>query len=359
MDKDFREFYDEFIRFKREVTDTLENLDEGNFSGNMKKLIARLGGASAGFEAYADAKQAVARMFAEYKTEISKSIANVEAIADANGASITQLVTWQGNIDTSINDLQLRDGTLAESISKIEQTANGNGATIASLVEWKGDAQKSAASIEQVADAIGAFVSMLAVASPFGIDTSKGYKYDAVENKYIFKNGNGEDVEVYSADFAGIYISAMNNNYSEIRLNADVIKFGDYAGVDSIGNFYSKKLFGSASGEYIDGNNIYPGFFYAEVDSGGFTEDNKLYGADFYIKSVIPFYGTEGTVIYGFHYGTTPGETSESINFVIGEQGTSNVKSVWGYNYGKNAFFPKGVWDFSSCSVSNIPLYFS
>ena len=50
MDKDIREFYDEFIRFKREVTDTLENLDEGNFSGNMKKLIARLGSSSAGFE---------------------------------------------------------------------------------------------------------------------------------------------------------------------------------------------------------------------------------------------------------------------------------------------------------------------
>ena len=336
MDKDFREFYDEFIRFKREVTDTLENLDEGNFSGNMKKLIARLGGASAGFEAYADAKQAVARMFAEYKTEISKSIANVEAIADANGASITQLVTWQGNIDTSINDLQIRDGTLAESISKIEQTANGNGATIASLVEWKGDAQKSAASIEQVADANGAFIKML-----------------------VSAGSNKDPDEVEPFEIAGIYMNAMNNNSTEIKLNADVVKFGDYAGVDSIGNFYSKKLFGSASGEYIDGNNRYPGFFYAEVDSGGFTEDNKLYGADFYIKSVIPFYGTEGTVIYGFHYGTTPGETSESINFVIGEQGTSNVKSVWGYNYGKNAFFPKGVWDFSSCSVSNIPLYFS
>lgn len=293
MDKDIREFYDEFIRFKREVTDTLENLDEGNFSGNMKKLIARLGSSSAGFEAYADAKQAVARMFAEYKTEINKSIASVEAVADENSSKINAIAKYEGDI-------------------------------------------KSIASIEETADANGAFIKML-----------------------VSAGSNKDPDEVEPFEIAGIYMTAMNNNSTEIKLNADVIKFGDYASVDSIGNFYSKKLFGSASGEYIDGDNKYPGFFYAEVDSGGFTEDNKLYGADFYIKSVIPFYGSEGTVIYGFHYGTTPGETSESINFVVGEQGTNDVKSVWGYNYGKNAFFPKGVWDFSSCSVSNIPLYFS
>ena len=305
MDKDIREFYDEFIRFKREVTDTLENLDEGNFSGNMKKLIARLGSSSAGFEAYADAKQAVARMFAEYKTEINKSIASVEAVADANGASITQLVTWQGNVDTSINDLQIRDSTLAESISKIEQTANGNGATIASLVAWKGDAQKSAASIEQAADANGAFIKML-----------------------VSAGSNKDPDEVEPFEIAGIYMTAMNNNPTEIKLNADVIKFGDYASVDDNGSLRIKRLY------HYGGNQ-----FYAQVgnDAGSF--------ADFGVYDEVNGY-------WAWRFFNNDMAT-KVIHLRIYED------DIFGYNGSERKTYPKGVWDFSSCSVSNIPLYFS
>ena len=357
-DDDLRKLRDDFVRFKREVTDTLENLDESNFSGNMKKLIARLGGASAGFEAYADAKQAVARMFAEYKTEINKSIASVEAIADANGASITQLVTWQGNVDTSINDLQIRDSTFAESISKIEQTANGNGATIASLVEWKGDAQKSAASIEQAADANGAFIKMLVSAG--GTDK------------------NPEDIT--ETEIAGIYISAMNDNSTKIKLNADVIKFGDYAGVDDAGNFFAKRLFGSSNDngyivESSDGKkSYYPDFFYAEISSE-YKELNG-YGADFLIKSIVA-HGEElfqgDTVMYGFLFGENLDSEGKSqglsINFAVGElydddNADANAtpldslgdrkRMLWGYNYKEKVLYPKEVWDFSSCVVKNL-----
>lgn len=310
-DDDLRKLRDDFVRFKREVTDALENLDESNFSGNMKKIVARLGGASAGFEAYADAKQAVARMFAEYKTEINKSIASVEAVADANGASITQLVTWQGNVDTSINNLQIRDSSLAESISQIEQTANGNGATIASLVEWKGDAQKSAASIEQAADASGAFIKMLVSAG--------------------MPDKNPE--EITEDEIAGIYISAMNNSAateseSTIALNANVIKFGDYASVDDNGSLRIKRLY------HYGGKQ-----FYAQVgnDTGSF--------ADFGVYD-------EGNGYWAWRFFNND-MAAKVIHLRIYED------DIFGYNGSERKTYPKGVWDFSKCSVSNIPLYFS
>lgn len=323
---------DEFIRFKRYVEDVLENLDVNNFAdGAWKKMVTKFGDvSSAGFEAYADAEKAIARMFAEYKKDVSNSLASIEAIADANGASIKQLVTWQGNVDTSINDLQIRDSTLAESISKIEQTANGNGATIASLVEWKGDAQKSAASIEQIADANGAFVSMFAVASPLDIDASKGYIYDKATNKYIFKNSNGENVDVYPSDFAGIYINAMNNNYSEIRLNAKTIAFGNYASVDENGWLKITRLWDSQSKE-----NYYAKLYSQEGDFGIYHKD-----ADDYANPL------SSDCMWGV-YNSIDGITfSTRGNQYLVRSADGKMK-------------PKGEWDFSSCSVSNIPLYFS
>ena len=313
---------DEFIRFKRYVEDALENLDVNNFAdGAWKKMVTKFGDVfSAGFEAYADAEKAIARMFAEYKKDISSSLASIEAIADANGASITQLVTWQGNVDTSINDLQIRDSTLAESISKIEQTANGNGATIASLVEWKGDAQKSAASIEQAADANGAFIKML-----------------------VSAGSNKDPDEVIAPDIAGIYITAMNNNSTEIKLSAKVIQLGDNANVDANGNFYAKKLWGDSTGDaYIDGK-YYPGFFYTEIGSGSFVND-MLVGANLFVKDY------NENIMYGFEHKVTEGEDADSVNFIAGG------KPTWGYNYVHRKLYPKGVWDFSACSVEGLGL---
>lgn len=267
-DDDLRKLRDEFIRFKREVTDTLENLDEGNFSGNMKKLIARLGSSSAGFEAYADAKQAVARMFAEYKTEINKSIASVEAVADANSSKINAIAKYEGDI-------------------------------------------KSIASIEETADANGAFIKMLVSAG----STDK----------------NPEDIT--ETEIAGIYISAMNNSAaaqteSTIALNANVIKFGDYASVDDNGSLRIKRLY------HYGGNQ-----FYAQVgnDTGSF--------ADFGVYD-------EANGYWAWRFFNNDMAT-KVIHLRIYED------DIFGYNGLERKTYPKGAWDFSSCSVSNIPLYFS
>ncbi|MBQ8759354.1 MAG: hypothetical protein IJZ20_06650, partial [Clostridia bacterium] len=220
MDKDIREFYDEFIRFKREVTDTLENLDEGNFSGNMKKIIARLGSSSAGFEAYADAKQAVARMFAEYKTEISSSITEIKAQATADRATIETIAKWQTDNDENVS-----------SIASIKEDVSENGSNITALASRVSDTQSSLASVQTRADASGAFINLLAYSGNKNIDTSKGYYYDGSNDEYVFYDFEDKPVRLSSYEFAGIYIEAMNNGatseLTSVHLNANVIEFGE------------------------------------------------------------------------------------------------------------------------------------
>jgi hypothetical protein len=299
---------DDFIRFKRYVEDALENLPSGTMTeGSVKKLIAKYGEtSSAGFEAYADAEKAIAEMFAKYEAESAMTIASIKATSDTNRADISLLASRV-------------DGTSA-SISGIQQQADAN----------------------------GAFINMFAVASPFGIDASKGYTYDNVNNEYVFKNSKNENVIVRAEDFAGIYINAMNNgsvgDTTKIKLNASVIQLGDNASVDNNGNFFAKKLWGDSSGTAnINGVN-YPGFFYTEVGSGYTDENGAFVGGNLFIKDIY------GTTMYGFDHKFTEGEDSDSVNFVAGG------KSAWGYNYVQRKLYPKGTWDFSVCSVEGLGL---
>lgn len=336
-DDDLRKLRDDFVRFKREVTDALENLDESNFSGNMKKIVARLGGASAGFEAYADAKQAVARMFAEYKTEISSSITEIKAQATADRATIETIAKWQTDNDENVR-----------SIASIKQQADNNRSDIVILSSRIANTQSSLASVQTRADASGAFINLLAYSGNKNIDTSKGYYYDKDNDEYVFYDFEGEPVSISSYEFAGIYIEAMNNGatsgLTSVRLNADVIKFGDYASVDNYGNFYAKRLWGDSSGTATIDSITYPGFFYAEIGSGGFNSANQLVGANLYVKDY------EGNIMYGFQHKFTEGEDADSVNFIAGGA------SVWGYNYGQYKLYPKGTWNFSSCSVEGLGL---
>lgn len=270
---------DEFIRFKRYVEDVLENLDVNNFAdGAWKKMVTKFGDvSSAGFEAYADAEKAIARMFAEYKKDVSSSLASIEAIADANSSKINAIVQYEGDI-------------------------------------------KNIASIEETADANGAFIKML-----------------------VSAGSNKDPDDVITSDIAGIYITAMNNNSTEIKLSANVIQLGDNANVDANGNFYAKKLWGDSTGDaYIDGT-YYPGFFYTEIGSGGFVND-MLVGANLFVKDY------NENIMYGFEHKVTEGEDADSVNFIAGG------KPTWGYNYVHRKLYPKGVWDFSVCSVEGLGL---
>ena len=166
-----QKFADEFAKFKRDVLDRLDNIEYDSFSPKTKQLIAQSANGSAGFRASADGSGSSAEMFAEFN----------------------------------------------EALAKVEAKVDSFGSTIISLTEWRSEASSSITSIQQRADTNGAFIEMFAVSGNYDIDISRGYTYDNVEKKYIFKSKDGEDVTVATEDFAGMYISAMNNNYSTIK----------------------------------------------------------------------------------------------------------------------------------------------
>lgn len=280
---------DEFIRFKRYVEDVLENLpDMGMTESSVKKLIAKYGEtSSAGFEAYADAEKAIAEMFAKYEAESAMTIASIKATADTNKSDISLLSSRVDGAYSDISGIQLQS------------------------------------------DANGAFVSMFAVASPFDIDASKGYTYDKATNKYIFKNSNGENVDVYPADFAGIYINAMNNNYSEIRLNAKTIAFGNSAVVDDSGLKVTRIWDNESNASY-----------YAKVYSK--LGDFGIYSAEASATSNP----ASPDCLWGVYNGI------DGLNFMHDGNSYMSIGA-------DSSIYPKGDWNFSMCNVSNIPLYFS
>lgn len=282
---------DEFIKFKRYVEDALENQQTGLNSSSVKKLIAEYGStSSAGFDAYADAKKAIAEMFAKFEAEASSTIAEIKVMAENNKAEI----------------------------SLLSSTVSANGASIAS--------------IQTRADASGAFINLLAYSGNKNIDTSKGYYYDGSNDEYVFYDSESKPVRLSSYEFAGIYIEAMNkgttSELTSVRLNADVIKFGDYASVDDKGSLRIKRLY------HYGGNQ-----FYAQVgnDTGSF--------ADFGVYD-------EANGYWAWRFFNND-MTAKVIHLKIYED------DIFGYNGLQKKTYPKGEWDFSSCSVSNIPLYFS
>lgn len=90
------EYNDEFIKFRRNVEDALENLEFENFSPSLQKYISNGIKSAAGFEADAGINGATARMFAQYEDEFTKSIAEVRAKADATGAFLSLMASTGG-----------------------------------------------------------------------------------------------------------------------------------------------------------------------------------------------------------------------------------------------------------------------
>lgn len=368
MDNEVRklleEYNTEFIKFRRNVEDALENIDLDNLSPRVKAYITTSGSAKAGFEVGSASDGTYARMFAEfknardkafaefkaevsekyatlemlseYKTSTNQAIASIQATANKNEASITSLVTWQGVTDTAINNINDNIEDLDTDIGRVETSVAG---------------------ITQRANASGAFIDIFAAAGNGTLkkDTDGNYVTTS-DGEYIFVK-DGVETPISQADVAGLFISELNDGESEIKLKADRIKLGEDAGVYGDGNLYLCKLFGPSN--VASGN--YPGQFYLEVDSSfNFSEDSV--GADMLMKSVSSIDSYTGTeaVMYGFRYGSTKGnEGTSSVNFVVATDTAGGEKSVIGYNYNQDKVYPKGTWDFDNAEVSGLVVRFS
>ena len=319
MDNEVRklleEYNTEFIKFRRNVEDALENIDLDNLSPRVKAYITKSGAARAGFEVGGLSDGAYARMFAEFKNARDKAFAEFKA----------------------------------EVSSKY--------ATVKMLSDYQTDTSKAIAGMQATANASGAFIDIFTAAGNGTLkkDADGNYAVTA-DGEYIFVK-DGAETPISQADVSGLFISELNGGESTIKLRADRIAFGNDAGVYGDGNLYMSKLFGKSNVQ--SGN--YPGQFYLEVDSSfNFSEDSV--GADMLMKSVSSIDSYTGTkaVMYGFRYGSTKGnEGTSSVNFVVSTGTDGSEKSVIGYNYNQDKVYPKGAWDFSSAQVSGLAVRFS
>ena len=347
----------EFIKFRRNVEDALENIDLDNLTPRVRSFITGSGTAGAGFETGSVSDGAYARMFAEFKNAREKAFAEFKAEVASTYATLEMLTEYETETNKSIADIKSAADENKASISSITEWQNTPTGPIFDLETAVDNAKESIAGITQRANASGAFIDIFAIAGNGTLkkDTDGNYVTTS-DGEYIFVK-NGEETPISQADVAGLFFSELNNGESEIKLKADRIRLGDGAGVDENGNLYFCRLFGPS--DVVSGN--CPGQFYLEIDSNfGFTENSV--GADMLMKSVssIDSYTGNEAVMYGFRYGSTKGnEGTSSVNFVVATDAAGGEKSIIGYNYNQDKVYPKGTWDFSSSEVSGLAVYFS
>lgn len=332
MDKEVKrlleDYNTEFVKFRRTVEDALENIDLDNLSPRVKSLLTENGAARAGFETGSTADGAFARMFAEYKTAQAKTLAEFKAEVAATYATASMLAEFQSGMESSI--------------ASIQATADANQSSINSLTSWKSTVDdnidaldkdiQSVTGMAQTANASGAFINLFALAGGGELEKDDNGNFVLTNSgEYILVNGDVK-TPISSADVAGMFISKLNSDKSEIKLRADLISLGDGVSVTNDGKIYIKRIYSEESNG-----------FYLKI---GTTGDIGLY----------QYSAAEGAnpkssdCAFGVYH-----DFSNAINlYCYGED-----NNFFGYNYNQHKAFPKGAWDFSVANVSGLAVYFS
>lgn len=142
-------FNDLLAKQNRDNLDALYNIDMDNMSSSMRRLFQSyeddITSAHSSIETWANEMEAGFSAVAQWQKTVENgtisSIASINAKADANGAQITQLAAWQKTADEDI------DG-LVTTTAVIKAIADANGASIEQIVEAVGaDGEVNAASI--------------------------------------------------------------------------------------------------------------------------------------------------------------------------------------------------------------------
>ena len=334
-----KEYNTEFIKFRRYVEDTLENIDLDNLSPRVKSYITKSGSAKAGFEVGSASDGTYARMFAEfknardkafaefkaevsekyatlemlseYKTSTNQAIASIQATANKNEASITSLVTWQGVTNTAINNINDNIKDLDTDIGRVETSVAG---------------------ITQRANASGAFISLFAGTGTLKKDSSGNYA-ETENGEYIVIDKDGNELPISESDFAGVFVK-KTADASEVLLRAERIKFGDNASVDNDGNLMIKRLWSSG-----DTANYYAKLYSSYGDFGVY-ESGAPKNATLVNESCLwGLYNTlsDGLILY------TKGK---EYMFLNKSGNTVTVK-------------PQGEWNFNNADVSGLVVQFS
>lgn len=343
MDNEVRklleEYNAEFIKFRRNVEDALENIDLDNLSPRVKEYITKSGAARAGFEVGGLSDGAYARMFAEFKNARDKAFAEFKAEVSSKYATVEMLSEYQTSTSTAI--------------AGIQATADAHGASISNLTEWKGTANTaleningsiqdldtdigvlsaSVAGVTQRANASGAFISLFAGTGTLKKDSSGNYA-ETENGEYIVIDKDGKELPISKSDFAGVFVKKTADD-SEVLLRAERIKFGDNASVDNDGNLMIKRLWSSG-----DTANYYAKLYSSYGDFGVYESDAPKNAAPVNESCLWGLYNTlsDGLIFY------TKGK---EYMFLNKSGNTVTVK-------------PQGEWNFNNADVSGLVVRFS
>ena len=233
----------EFIKFRRNVEDALENIDLDNLTPRVRSFITGSGTAEAGFETGSVSGGVYARMFAEFKNEREKAFAEFKAEVASTYATLEMLTEYETATTKSIADIKSAADENKASISGIVEWQNTTTGTISDLETDVDNAKESIAGITQVANASGAFISLFAGTGTLKKDSSGNYA-ETENGEYIVIDKDGNELPISKSDFAGVFVKKTADD-SEILLRAERIKFGDNASVDNDGNLMIKRLWSS------------------------------------------------------------------------------------------------------------------
>lgn len=322
----------EFIKFRRNVEDALENIDLDNLTPRVRSFITGSGTAGAGFETGSVSDGAYARMFAEFKNEREKAFAEFKAEVASTYATLEMLTEYETATTKSIADIKSAADENKASISGIVEWQNTTTGTISDLETDVDNAKENIAGITQMANASGAFISLFAGTGTLKKDSS-GNPVETENGEYIVIDKDGNELPISESDFAGVFVKKTADD-SEILLRAERIKFGDNASVDNDGNLMIKRLWSSG-----DTANYYAKIYSSYGDFGVYES-----GAP---KNATP---VNETCLWGL-YNTI----SDGLSFYTKGMEYLLLKESGGTVTAK----PKGTWDFSSSEVSGLAVYFS
>ena len=170
IEESIKAIQDSIAKSNRDNLDSIYNIDTDNLSSSLRRLFASyddgITKAEASINALANEQEAGFEAIAKWQSGVNQSISAIETKAGQNESKITALTNWKNSADSDIEDL-------IETMAVIEAESNANGASISQIVSAVGsNGNVTAASIVAAVNNAGSNVKINAdsidIASAFG-----------------------------------------------------------------------------------------------------------------------------------------------------------------------------------------------
>lgn len=338
--EDIARIQDELIKQNRDNLDAMYNLDMDNFSASFRKTF---GNALAQIKINADSNSASAELIARWESKLSTSIADVKAYVSDNYATTSMVSSVKTELSNSIasvkttatNAYSRADIAVSyandakSSVASISAKADANSASIENIVSLKGtDGQTLYAAFKIAAEGDKSFIQAIAdkveVTAP-EIDLTGYVKISSLENPNQGVTVDGSNVRIImdgspdtgsnrvygselnfeykrsgsssNAIYASIWTKCDNNDDDEssrYAINIDTYGFRNDVGVQ---HYPAIKLNAQGRISIASGCNNSDGAIYMSASSG-YIKMDSMYGTR--IEAVSAY----GDIAYG---ATTPG----------------------------------------------------